>query len=127
MLENERRKKILQQLLRDGEVTVFGSSRASQDLHWRQFGEKLTDLEGAGLLRRTRGGAVQVEPLFYEPISLPLLFCGQEQCHAAEKRRIGLAAAEIVKDGETIALGSGTTTTQVWSQPSSSKRNYRCH
>jgi DeoR family transcriptional regulator of aga operon len=32
---------------------------------------------------------------------------------AGEKRRIGLAAAEIIRDGEVIALGAGTTTTQV--------------
>jgi DeoR family transcriptional regulator of aga operon len=51
--------------------------------------------------------------MFYEPFRYLPSFVGKQQFHAAEKRRIGLAAAEIVKDGETIALGAGTTTTQV--------------
>lgn len=112
MLKSERGKKILWQLLRDGEVTVLQLAerlKASTTTVRRE----LTDLEGAGLLRRTHGGAIQVEPMFYEPFRHLSAFVGQEQCHAAEKRRIGLAAAEIVRDGETIALGSGTTTTQV--------------
>jgi len=112
MLNNERRKKILHQLLRDGEVTVLQLAEHLKT-SMATVRKELTDLERAGLLRRTRGGAVQVEPLFYEPFRYLSSFVGQEQCHAAEKRRIGLAAAEIVKDGETIALGSGTTTTQV--------------
>jgi DeoR family transcriptional regulator of aga operon len=112
MLNNERRKKILHQLLRDGEVTVLQLAEHLKT-SMATVRKELTDLERAGLLRRTRGGAVQVEPLFYEPFRYLSSFVGQEQFHAAEKRRIGLAAAEIVKDGETIALGSGTTTTQV--------------
>ena len=112
MLNNERRKKILQQLLRDGEVTVLQLA-ARLNTSTTTVRRDLTDLERAGLLRRTHGGAIQVEPMFYEPFRYLSSFVGQEQFHAAEKRRIGLAAAEIVKDGEIIALGAGTTTTQV--------------
>jgi DeoR family transcriptional regulator of aga operon len=112
MLNNERRKKILQQLLRDGEVTVVQLA-ARLNTSSTTVRRDLADLEGAGLLRKTHGGAIQVEPMFYEPFRYLSTFVGQEQFHAAEKRRIGLAAAEIVKDGETIALGAGTTTTQV--------------
>jgi DeoR family transcriptional regulator, aga operon transcriptional repressor len=74
---------------------------------------ELSYLEGAGLLRRTNGGAIQVEPLLYEPIRRLSSFAAQQQMQAAEKRRIGLAAAEMIKDGEIIALSAGTTTTQV--------------
>jgi DeoR family transcriptional regulator of aga operon len=70
-------------------------------------------LEHSGLLRRTHGGAVRVEPMLYEPFRHVSSFAAQEQQHAAEKRRIGLAAAEIVQDGDIIAIGAGTTTTQV--------------
>ncbi|MCM3874641.1 MAG: DeoR/GlpR family DNA-binding transcription regulator [Pyrinomonadaceae bacterium] len=112
MLKSERSKEILQQLLRDGEVTVSELAK-----HFKTgpttVRRALTDLERAGLLRRTHGGAIQVEPMFYEPFRYLPSFVGHEQFHAAEKRRIGLAAAEIVKDGETIALGAGSTTTQV--------------
>ena len=37
----------------------------------------------------------------------------REQRFADEKRRIALAAAEMVAEGETIALSPGTTTTQI--------------
>src|SRR5262249_27377620 len=36
-----------------------------------------------------------------------------ESQQAAEKRRIGLVAAQLVADGETLAIGAGTTATQV--------------
>ena len=112
MLKSERSKEILQQLLRDGEVTV---SELAKHLKTgpTTVRRTLVGLERAGLLRRTHGGAIQVEPMIYEPFRYLPSFVGKEQFHAAEKRRIGFAAAEIVKDGETIALGAGTTTTQV--------------
>jgi DeoR family transcriptional regulator of aga operon len=112
MLKNERSLKILQQLIRDGEVTVLQLAERL-NISATTVRRDLTDLEKAGLLRRIHGGAIQVEPMFYEPFRYLSSFIGQEQLHAAEKRRIGLAAAEIVEDGETIALGAGTTTTQV--------------
>ena len=37
----------------------------------------------------------------------------REKQRVLEKRQIGLAAAALVTDGETIAIGAGTTTTQV--------------
>jgi DeoR/GlpR family transcriptional regulator of sugar metabolism len=40
-------------------------------------------------------------------------YASSAQAHPEEKRRIGLAAAGLVRDGETIFLNSGTTTTQV--------------
>jgi DeoR/GlpR family transcriptional regulator of sugar metabolism len=111
-LKDERSKKILRQLLRDGQVTVLQLAERL-NTSASTVRRDLTDLEGAGLLRKTHGGAIQVEPLFYEPFRYLPYFVGQEQFHAAEKRRIGLAAAELVKDGEIIALGAGTTTTQI--------------
>lgn len=73
----------------------------------------LQDLEDQGLLRRTHGGAVSIEPLFYEPFRHDSSFQEQIGKNAEEKRRIALAAAELVRDGETIALTAGTTTTEV--------------
>ena len=73
----------------------------------------LKDLEDLGLLRRTTGGAVLLEPLLYEPFRHDSTFHEQLERNAAEKRRIGLAAAEMVRDGETIGCTAGTTTTEV--------------
>ena len=73
----------------------------------------LQDLENIGLLRRTTGGAVPLEPLLYEPFRYDSTFQEQVERNAAEKRRIAVAASELVRDGETIACNAGTTTTQV--------------
>jgi DeoR family transcriptional regulator of aga operon len=112
MLKNARGKKILRQLLCDGEVAVDQLAmrfKTSSETIRRE----LAKLESAGLLRRTHGGAIQVEPLLYEPFRYLSSFRAQEQLHTDEKRRIGLAAADLIEDGETIAIGAGTTTTHV--------------
>jgi DeoR family transcriptional regulator of aga operon len=107
-----RGQEILQELLRTGKVTV-------EDLAHRlkvsaaTIRRDLTELEQRGLLRRSHGGAVSIEPALYEPFRNVSSFQEQEEQLTTEKRRIGLAAAEIIADGETIALGAGTTTTQV--------------
>jgi DeoR family transcriptional regulator of aga operon len=112
MVKIERDKEILRQLIKDGEVTVeqlaerFETSSAT-------IRRELSQLEGAGLLRRTHGGAIQIEPMLYEPFRRFSSFATQEQIQAVEKRRIGLAAAQMIKDGEIVALSAGTTTTQV--------------
>lgn len=73
----------------------------------------LDALEQKGLLRRTHGGAVSIEPLFYEPFRRDQSFMAQLERAAEEKRRIGRAAAALITPGETIALTPGTTTTEV--------------
>jgi DeoR family transcriptional regulator of aga operon len=73
----------------------------------------LARLENRGLIRRTHGGATLVEPLLYEPFRYDSSFLAREQRFADEKRRIGLAAAELVLDNETVGLTAGTTTTHV--------------
>jgi DeoR/GlpR family transcriptional regulator of sugar metabolism len=73
----------------------------------------LDDLEQRSLLRRTRGGAISISSLFYEPFKHDLSFQDKVETFAAEKRRIAQAAAELVRPGQTIALSGGTTTTEV--------------
>src|SRR5580693_5715173 len=103
---------ILEELLRNGEVSVenlAGSLSVSAMTIRRDLG----DLERQGLLRRNHGGAVPVAPMLYEAFRHVSSFQEQEQQCVAEKRRIGLMAANLVADGEIIAIGAGTTTTQV--------------
>jgi DeoR family transcriptional regulator of aga operon len=73
----------------------------------------LARLESRGLIRSTHGGATLVEPLLYEPFRYDSSFLAREQRFAQEKRRIGLAAAELVQVNETIGLTAGTTTTHI--------------
>jgi DeoR/GlpR family transcriptional regulator of sugar metabolism len=69
----------------------------------------LLKLEQAGLVKRTFGGAVAAPNFF----ALQLSFAEKEAVCAEEKRGIGLAAARLIGDGETVAFGAGTTTFQV--------------
>lgn len=107
-----RAQEILQELLRSGKVTVDDLAQQLK-VSAATIRRDLTELEQRGLLRRNHGGAVSIEPALYEPFRNVSSFQEQEQQLTAEKRRIGLAAAEIILDGETIAIGAGTTTTQV--------------
>lgn len=70
-------------------------------------------LEQQGLLRRMHGGAVSIEPLFYEPFKKDRSFQAQVERQANEKRRIGRAAATLINPGETIAITPGTTTAEI--------------
>ncbi len=63
----------------------------------------LIEMAERGEIRRTHGGALRRSA----PVEPPVLERAQEQ--REEKLRIGKAAAELVRDGETIFLGSGTT------------------
>lgn len=87
-------------------LAVAGSSAPS-------IRRDLARLENRGLIRRTHGGATLVEPLLYEPFRYDSSFLAREQRHAGEKRRIGLAAAELVESNDTVGLTAGTTTTHV--------------
>ena len=62
---------------------------------------------------RTHGGVTRVEPLLYEPFRHDTSFQSRELRKAEQKRNIGLAAAEMVREKEMIGLTAGTTTTQI--------------
>ncbi len=103
---------IVKYLLRAGTATVeelllvvrSSSSSIRRDL---------ARLERKGLISRSDGVVELVEPLRYEPFCYNGPFVAREQRFAAEKRRIGTAAAELVQPGETVGLTAGTTTTYI--------------
>jgi DeoR family transcriptional regulator, aga operon transcriptional repressor len=103
---------ILTALQKSGTVSVEGMS-SELDVSLVTIRRDLDALERQGLLRRTHGGAVSIEPLFYEPFRNDRSFQAQVERFADEKRRIGRAAAALIKEGEIIALTPGTTTTEV--------------
>ncbi len=108
----QRINRILRELRFSGQVSVDELSE-SIGVSPSTVRRDLQDLELQGLLRRTHGGAMIVENLFYEPFRHVSSFHLQEQLMHEEKRRIGLVAAELISDGETISICAGTTTTQV--------------
>ncbi|HEY1676607.1 MAG TPA: DeoR/GlpR family DNA-binding transcription regulator [Candidatus Sulfotelmatobacter sp.] len=103
---------ILRELRQEGSLSLdalikrLGASAAS-------VRRDLAKLESKGLVRRTHGGVTLVEPLLYEPFRYDSLFQKREQHRIPEKRRIGLAAAELIQENETIGFTAGTTTTHV--------------
>jgi DeoR family fructose operon transcriptional repressor len=102
-----RHQEILRRLREDQQVRVtelarrFGVSSVTirADLEY---------LERQGLLQRTRGGAI---PVLEKRFELPLE--ASRQVRAREKERIGRYAARLVRDGETILLDVGSTTTEL--------------
>jgi len=68
----------------------------------------LDALSEQGVIRRVHGGAILIRQATPEE---PILRRSNEQREA--KERIGRVTASLVKDGETVFLGSGTTVLQV--------------
>ena len=108
----ERQETILQTLQSSGSVTIEGLC-ALLKASVATVRRDLKDLEDRALLRRTRGGAVTMGPLFYEPFRHDSSFQDKIGSFAEEKRRIARAAARLVSPGDTVALSGGTTTTEV--------------
>jgi len=99
----ERQKQILSLLSKAGRLSVaeivdqFSISKATAR-------RDLETLASQGKAQRVHGGVIAAEQA---PPELPILQRESEQ--ANEKALIGRAAAELIVDGETIFLGSGTT------------------
>lgn len=68
----------------------------------------LDELDRAGRLQRVRSGAQRAVPRHPEPLAVQ-----RQHVQAAEKRAIGQAAAELVRDDDVIALHLGTTTLEL--------------
>ncbi len=112
MKTTNRADQILRELRQKGSLSLdeliadLGASAAS-------VRRDLAKLEAKGLVRRTHGGVTLVEPLLYEPFRYDSLFQNREQHRTAEKRKIGMAAAELILENETVGFTAGTTTTHV--------------
>jgi DeoR family transcriptional regulator of aga operon len=107
MLNLERRTRILELIEKNGQVAVTELSRRFKTSEVT-IRNDLKDLHQRGLLQRAHGGAIKVATVRGDP-SLQI----KAELHADEKRRIGAAAAELINDGESIILDSGTTTQQI--------------
>jgi DeoR/GlpR family transcriptional regulator of sugar metabolism len=99
----ERQKQILSLLTKHGRLSVteivtrfeISEATARRDLE---------NLTSQGKAQRVHGGVIAIEQA---PPELPILQREGEQ--AEEKSSIGRASAELIADGETVFLGSGTT------------------
>ncbi len=67
----------------------------------------LSELEARGLLKRMHGGAAIINQATRDHV-----VSVREELNAAEKARIGAAAAELIVDGDAVIIDSGTTSLQ---------------
>jgi DeoR/GlpR family transcriptional regulator of sugar metabolism len=107
MLAETRRRRLLELITRQGYATldelvrVIGVSEST-------IRRDLETLDLSGSIKRTHGGAIYPG----EVRSMPA-FEERTATAAAEKRAIGLAAAGLLDDGDTVLLDGGTTTMEV--------------
>lgn len=107
MIAAERKQKIIELVAEKGQVSIanicdrFNVSEMTAR-------RDLKELDRQGLVRRVHGGAVRNLGRSYEPA-----FSSREIKNEKAKERIGLKAAELIYDGDSIALDVGTTTLQI--------------
>jgi DeoR/GlpR family transcriptional regulator of sugar metabolism len=107
VLPSQRRQAVLRRLTAVGEVG-FAELAEEFGVSEMTIRRDVETLEGEGLARRVRGGAISVTSRSYEP---PF---GVRATTAAEaKAAIGVAAARLVNDGDTIIIDVGTTTLEL--------------
>ena len=110
--QSNRNSFILRELRQAGSISVE-DLRDKLNVSLATVRRDLQELERRGLLRRTHGGAIPIEPMIYEAFRHDRSFQDQVDRFAEEKRRIAMAAADLISPGDTIALTAGTTTTEV--------------
>lgn len=103
----ERRNRTLKMLKDNGQVFVVELSRLL-DVSEVTIRKDLQYLERRNLLIRTHGGAMLNDYLVQDQH-----FDEKGKRYAAEKQRIGEAAAGLVEDGDTILMDAGTTMIQI--------------
>lgn len=107
MLAEERRRKILDLVEQNGQITITDLVHQFSVSAVTARGD-LDALTSSGALLRSHGGAVRRQEAAQDfPLRL------KETLHRAEKARIGRAAAALVRPNETIILDSGTTTAEI--------------
>lgn len=103
MFALERREKIYDYILQNGNVTVLELSK-KLDVSEVTIRKDLSFLENQELIDRTFGGAMVKSPIIKEQSYLE-----KEKCMINEKYLIGKKASEFVKPNSTIILDAGTT------------------
>ncbi len=106
MLKADRIARILDHIAKEGSADVHALSELLS-VSEATVRRDLQVLHEQGLLHRTRGGAVTGTV----NLELPLRHrAGRQQ---SEKRRIALAAAQLVPDGAVVGMTGGTTVTEI--------------
>lgn len=106
--QEERQKLILNYVNEKKKVTVkelsdfFGVSKVT-------IRRDLNELESRGLISKTHGGALSID----NGISIEIPYIKKSELYIKEKKKIGMAAAQLVNNDEVIILDSGSTTLEI--------------
>ncbi len=103
LLQEERRREICAVVNSNGKITI-GEICSQYGVSEMTARRDLRDLDREGLLRRVHGGAILGIGRSYEPA-----FSMRTRIVPENKQLIGKKAAELVQDGDSIALDTGTT------------------
>lgn len=105
MLTSQRKSLLLDMLRREGQVVA---KRAAEEFSLSEdtIRRDLREMAAEGLLRRVHGGAMPISP------DLPDL-SARRAVSSGVKQRLGRAAADMVKPGQTIFLDGGTSTAEI--------------
>jgi DeoR family transcriptional regulator of aga operon len=102
-----RRAKILEKLEEEGHVTTHSLSHNFM-VSEVTIRNDLLLFEKKGLLHRTRGGALRDQR-----VNIDHDLRQKSRKHLIEKQKIAKKARELINDGDTIILDSGTTTQEI--------------
>lgn len=104
MAQAARQSAILHHLTEKGFASV---AQLAEEFHVSEMTIRrdLAKLEKQRALQRTYGGATVYDPAFFE-----VSFQAKTTQFVEEKRRIGKAASDLVKDGDIVVLDAGSTT-----------------
>lgn len=105
---SDRRRALLDHIRERGYVDA-GDLATFFDVDGSTIRRDLAELTRAGLIRRTHGGVLPAEP--EGVVDTPYAVRQYENIGA--KQAIAKAAAELVRDGQTVILDNGSTTHQV--------------
>ena len=112
MLNEERRRQILDILKSDGRVLVVDLAKQFRTSQVT-IRKDLDVLQAHGHIHRSHGGALPTTESALDDPSLR----EKEKLHRKEKLQIATAAARMVKEGQVVILDSGTTTTAIARKP----------
>jgi len=108
MLNEERRRAILDMMQHDGRVLVADLAQQFQTSQVT-IRKDLEILHVRGLVHRTHGGALPTRQGALEDPTLR----EKEKLYRKEKLSIAIAATRLVAEGQVVILDSGTTTTEI--------------
>lgn len=107
LFAEQRQQRILEKVDRQQAATVSELGLALKTSH-ASVRRDLQQLEIAGLLRRTHGGAISNHHAAFEPS-----IGEKEVSQKREKEAIARLALELIQEGETVMLDAGSTTLEM--------------